>query len=348
MNKTLLLMIPLALVATFAALPYLLPSPVQDLTLIPPPAPQASRATVPLPTPDTPVSPVTIDSTERILASLPPSFSGTDVDGVFQIDANGHLIITDDIRRIFDYFLAATGEEPLSTSIERLQAYIASQLESPARERALALLTQYLDYKTQVATLEQNQAPLSSLDALRQRELSVQALRAGIFGQEAHLAFFGQEEGFNLFTLQRLAIQNNPNLDSEAKAAAIDQLRASLPEELQDAILPQLQNELRQRTAELQRTGAGPEQIRQLRQQLVGAEATTRLEALDQRRQAWNQRVQDYLSEKARIDSHPGLTDRDKADAITRLAEDRFEEHERLRLGAAEELLLARKAAAEQ
>ncbi|MGP3789365.1 lipase secretion chaperone [Pseudomonas sp. B392_1p] len=348
MNKTLLLMVPLALVATFVALPYLLPSPVQDLTVAPAPATQAPKVAAHLAIPSTQATPAEMVSAGRVLATLPPSFSGTDVDGEFRVDANGQLILSDDIRRIFDYFLAATGEEPLSTSIERLQAYIASQLVSPARERALELLAQYLDYKTQVATLEQNQTALTSLDALRQRELNVQALRTGIFGHEAHQAFFGREEGYNLFTLQRLAIQNDPSLSSEAKGQAIDQLRASLPEELQDAVLPQLQNELSQRTAELQRAGANPRQIRQLRQQLVGAEATARLETLDQQRQAWNQRLQDYLSEKAKIDSHTGLAAGDKAAAIARLAEERFNANERLRLEGAEQVLLARKAAAEE
>jgi len=69
------------------------------------------------------------------LSSLPPSFAGTEVDGQFRLDDAGNLLISMDIRRIFDYFLSAYGEERIQTSIARLQAYIRSQLDEPPRAR---------------------------------------------------------------------------------------------------------------------------------------------------------------------------------------------------------------------
>lgn len=209
------------------------------------------------------------------------------MDGIFRLDANGNLLISEDIRRIFDYFLAAAGEEPLRASVERLRAYIAAELPANAREQALVLLNQYLDYKRELVLLERDLPQMANLEALRQRETAVQALRARIFDSETQQAFFAREEAYNQFTLQRLAILQNSQLDDAGKAAAVDQLRNSLPAEMQDTVLPQLQNELRQQTAKLQAAGAKPEQIRQLRQQLVGAEATQRLEVLDQQRQTW-------------------------------------------------------------
>lgn len=51
------------------------------------------------------------------VAPLPTSFRGTSVDGSFSVDASGNLLITRDIRNLFDYFLSAVGEEPLQQSL---------------------------------------------------------------------------------------------------------------------------------------------------------------------------------------------------------------------------------------
>ncbi|WP_049243840.1 lipase secretion chaperone, partial [Pseudomonas aeruginosa] len=88
----------------------------------------------------------------------------------------------------------------------------------------------------------------------------------------------------------------------------------------------------------LQAAGAGPEAIRQMRQQLVGAEATTRLEQLDRQRSAWKGRLDDYFAEKSRIEGNAGLSEADRRAAVERLAEERFSEQERLRLGALEQM----------
>ncbi|MBU1283010.1 MAG: lipase secretion chaperone [Gammaproteobacteria bacterium] len=277
--------------------------------------------------------------------ALPASFGGTTVDGVFRLDADGNLLISEDIRRIFDYFLAAAGEEPLRTSVERLRAYIVAQLPASAREQALALLNQYLDYKRELVLLERDLPQMANLDALRQREAAVLALRARIFDAQAQQAFFAREEAYNQFTLQRLAILHNSQLDDAGKAAAVDQLRNSLPAEMQDTVLPQLQNELRQQTAQLQAAGAKPEQIRQLRQQLVGAEATQRLEVLDQQRQTWKKRIALYSTAKAAIENNPGMSASDKRSAIAQLAAENFDEREQLRLEAAEQLATQNKPA---
>lgn len=339
MNKPLLLAVPLLIGAGVAVTLYLNP-------LAPSPQPTAQplpgQMTVPAAALLAPVEPTPAAAESAALSSLPPSFAGTAVDGQFRLDDAGNLLISMDIRRIFDYFLSAYGEERIQTSIARLQAYIRSQLDEPAEGQALALLEQYLDYKRQLIQLEKDLPQMASLEAMRQREQAVQNLRASIFSPEAHQAFFAQEEAYNQFTLQRLAIRHDPALNEQQKAEAMDRLRATLPEDMQEMLVPQLQAELRQQTAALQAQGAAPEQIRQLRLQLVGAEATARLEALDQRRQQWQQRLDAYRQEKARIEANSGLSEEDRQAAIASLAEERFDERERLRLDAAEQLAKSR------
>ena len=340
MNKPLLLAVPLLIGAGVAVTLYFNPlAPTPQPTAQPLPGQMTVPATA---APLAPVEPTPAAAESAALSSLPPSFAGTAVDGQFRLDDAGNLLISMDIRRIFDYFLSAYGEERIQTSIARLQAYIRSQLDEPAEGQALALLEQYLDYKRQLIQLEKDLPQMASLEAMRQREQAVQNLRASIFSPEAHQAFFAQEEAYNQFTLQRLAIRHDQALNEQQKAEAMDRLRATLPEDMQEMLVPQLQAELRQQTAALQAQGAAPEQIRQLRLQLVGAEATARLEALDQRRQQWQQRLDAYRQEKARIEANSGLSEEDRQAAIASLAEERFDERERLRLDAAEQLAKSR------
>ncbi len=236
--KKILLLIPLAFAASLAWFVWLEPSPAPETA---PPAsaqagavhaPPAASAGEAVPAPQ--VMPAKV-------APLPTSFRGTSVDGSFSVDASGNLLITRDIRNLFDYFLSAVGEEPLQQSLDRLRAYIAAELQEPARGQALALMQQYIDYKKELVLLERDLPRLADLDALRQREAAVKALRARIFSNEAHVAFFADEETYNQFTLERLAIRQDGKLSAEEKAAAIDRLRASLPEDQQESVLPQLQ-----------------------------------------------------------------------------------------------------------
>ncbi len=275
---------------------------------------------------------------------LPASFSGTQVDGTFSLDAAGNLLITRDIVQIFDYFLSAIGEDSLALSLERLQAYIASQLPPPAQAQALTLLSEYIDYKRQLVLLERDLPQISSLDGLRQRESAVLALRARIFSQQVHEVFFASEQDYNQFTLARLAVQQDASLSPQAKGQAIDQLRSSLSPELQASVLPQLHSELREQTAQLQAAGASPEQLQQLRQQLVGEQAATRLAALDQQRSNWQQRLKSYQQSSAAIEGNPGLSAVDKDLELERLREAQFSPAERLRLEASADLASSAKA----
>jgi len=339
--KKALLALPLLIAASLALMLYLQPG--HQPTQLPSPAAVMAPPSAAEPTAET-TAPRSEDRPNKAARlALPSSFVGTEVDGSFRIDAAGNLIVSEDIRRIFDYFLASIGEESLDASVSRLRTYIDSQLQEPARARARTLLEQYLSYKLELVLLERDLPQMASLDAMLQRESAVQALRARLFDNETHQAFFAREEGYNRFTLERLAIQHDARMSPEEKGIAVDRLRTSLPEELQDAVLPQLQQELRQNTARLQAEGASAAQIRQMRQQLVGAEATTRLEALDSQRENWQQRLGDYIAAKARIEASEGLSSGDKRAAIEALAAERFDERERLRLDAAEQLAASKK-----
>jgi lipase chaperone LimK len=340
--KKVFLGLPLLLAAGAALMVYLTPAP----TVLPAATPTREPATAAAANNQqaAPATALTRGNPINSPSAMPASFNGTQVDGVFSLDSAGNLLITRDIVQIFDYFLSAIGEDSLAMSLERLQAYIRSQLPQPAQTQALALLSQYLDYKRQLVLLERDLPQVSSLDGLRQRESAVQALRARIFSQQVHQVFFASEQDYNHFTLARLALQQDATLSPLAKGRAIDQLRANLSPELQESVLPQLHSELREQSAQLQASGGSPEQLQQLRQQLVGEQAATRLAALDQQRSHWQVRLQSYQQASAAIEGNPGLSPADKDGEIKRLREAQFSPPERLRLEASADLASSTKA----
>lgn len=262
------------------------------------------------------------------------SLRDTEVDGTLEVDAQGNLVISDQLRYLFDYFFSSVGEVSFDEAAERIRLYLASQLQEPALGQSLTLLQNYIDYKTALVELEQRFPVVADISGLRQREDEVQRLRAQLFSPQAHAAFFASEEIYNHFTLERLAILQDPTLSDDDKGVMIEQLRQSLPEDVQDLLIPQIHQELTVQTEQLLEQGADPSEVRELRLSLVGPEATGRLEDLDLERAQWQQRMDDFLTERDTILSYQGLAEDDRQAAIEDLLETRFNDNERVRVAS--------------
>lgn len=265
-------------------------------------------------------------------AQEPTSLRGTQVDGELLVDARGNLVLTSQVRHLFDYFLSLIGEESSQQARQRIRDHLTAQLDEPARGQALELLETYLDYQYQLVDLEARFPVAEHLEDLLAREQAVQQLRARLFSREAHEAFFAGEEIYNNFTLERLTIQQDPSLSDREKGLAIEALRENLPEEMQQLLVPQIHNDLREQTLALRAAGADEGRIRQLRMGMLGPEATERLEELDRSRAEWRERVAAFQQERERILSQPGLADSDRRAAVNALLEEQFTANERLRL----------------
>ena len=63
------------------------------------------------------------------------------------VDASGRFVATPDARRLFDYFLATAGEEPVADIRARIVAVIDRRLSGDAARDATALLDRYLAYR---------------------------------------------------------------------------------------------------------------------------------------------------------------------------------------------------------
>ncbi|MDQ8038214.1 MAG: lipase secretion chaperone [Pedobacter sp.] len=282
------------------------------------------------------------DSFVTGLEQLPNSLQGTEVDGELEVDAGGHLKITNGVRRVFDYFLSTIGEESLDTIVARIKAYIRHKLPPMAAGEAEALLDKYIAYKRGLENVRQAQ-PRSdgSIDvsAVRQQMQQVQALRTQYFSAEVITAFFGDEDAYDRYTLDRLDVMQNKGLSPAQRAQQLAALEAQLPVSIQESMktVNQYQN-LESLTADWKKRGGSAAELRQIRESLVGAEAADRLETLDKDRAAWDQRMSSWYGERAAILGNTSLSEADRKQQLAELRNSRFSTDERLRVESLERM----------
>lgn len=274
--------------------------------------------------------------------NLPRSLEGTEVDGEIIINENKQLVVTNGLRRLFDYFLTTQGEEDLATIIARVEAYINSRVPEPARSQAISLFHKYLDYLKATANIsEAGGKPASQIDinAVIAQKKQLADLQKQYFTADTIKAFFGIENIYDDYNIKLFQIAENDSLTPDQKEAARQQALEDIPDVQMKTQIKQQQNfsKLMEETKKLKKAGASKEQLRQMRTKLVGAEAAARLEQLDEKRAVWEERVSSYLSQRQQIlGSKENQTSKDLK--VNELRHRMFTENEQKRLAAYEEL----------
>lgn len=276
------------------------------------------------------------------LERLPASLQGTEVDGEIIIDGNHQLVVTRRLRDMFDYFLTTIGEEPLATVVARIQAYIRHRVPDPAQGQAIHLLNQYLAYRNALKTIPEVgglSADQIDPDAVARQKQQEQQLRRQFFSNTEIEAFFADEDAYDQYSLAAIKIHRNSNLSEAQKAEQLAALMNQLPTGLQDNLKATSQyQQLDTLTTAIHARGGSPEEIRQMRLNLVGADATARLEAIDSEHASLDQRVSQYVQQKQQIMGQANLSPEQKALQIEQLEQQHFDAQERLRLAALEQL----------
>jgi len=233
---------------------------------------------------------------------LPASLVGTQPDGALVTDASGAFVPTRDALDLFDYYLAAIGEEPLETIVGRIERAIRERLDPP--DAALELLARYLAYREEVRRLVATEG-LDALSLERRAQL-LRELRRGVFGAELAERLFGEEEDRVRQTLAWRRVATDPSLAPEERAERLAASEAELPERVQERrARATVAQRLLVEEAALRAEGASDGEIQALREQRFGANAAARLAALDRSRAEWDARVAAYREERARLEAEP-------------------------------------------
>jgi lipase chaperone LimK len=267
----------------------------------------------------------------------PRSLRGTRVDGGLTVDADGHFVPTLEARRLFDYFLTASGEVADDALRARLQHEIERRLPPAAAREATTLLERYLAYRERVRLLATASVPDDG--DLEVRLATLIALRREVLGAAAAEVFFADEEADARRLLDTRRIANDPSLTAEERAARIEAIfaaaEADLPPDVRAArAAARRATPLRDAEAELHAHGGDDADLTALRERLVGAAAAARLAERDRARRDWQGRVDAFRAARDRVEHDATLTLDARAAAVARLLDETFTPAERRRVEA--------------
>lgn len=279
-----------------------------------------------------PATPSAIAPRAEAVGALPGSLEGTDADGALQTDAAGHLIVTIELRRLFDHYLTATGEEPIATMRARIVAALNAKLSPLAAGEAVALLDRYLGYREAGRNLATSADPRAGIDA-------VHALRAQWFTPEVARAFFAEEEAATYAALDRRDAVDDPSLTAAERDRRVAEAEARLPASARaarEAAMAPLRQ--MQRDDELRAQGASEAAITASRTATFGADGAARLAELDRTRAAWDARLAQFRAARAAIVGDAQLDAAEQQRRVEALLAQSFSDGERIRVRAIEQL----------
>ncbi|MCG3882385.1 lipase secretion chaperone [Psychrobacter sp. Ps3] len=276
------------------------------------------------------------------LERLPRSLRDTQVDGEIIINENKQLVVTEGLRRLFDYFLSALGEEEEATIYARVESYIRHHTPEPAASQAVAIFGNYVAYLKALPEIEKHYGNLQlqatkngelDLNAITQQKQDVASLRQQYFDKTTIEAFFGASDSYDDYSMEMVRINQNEQMSEAQKQAARQDYVSRLPDgAIKTNIMQQANlNELMARTEQMKAAGSSPEALYNMRRELVGAPAAERLAQVDQEDANFDQRFQQLQSQKQQILAQ--TTDKAKAQIqITQLEKQLFNNAERKRL----------------
>ena len=266
----------------------------------------------------------------RLVPALPASLQGTEGDGSLEVDGQGHLVAGPGVRRFFDYFLTAEGEEPDAAIRARIVAAARARLPAKAAAELESLLADYLRYRAAGGALRD--VP-GDPEAARAR---LADLRRDSFGPAIAAALFADDDALVDLALERRRLDADARLTPAERAARERALEAQLPPALREA---------RDKTSEparldaeeaaMRAAGAADDEIAAVRTQASGPEAAARLAELDRQRQDWSARLQAFRERRAALEA-AGIDPAEREQKVQSLLAELFTATERLRVEAIE------------
>ena len=172
-------------------------------------------------------------STAAQLQSL--SQQDTQINCQLRLDAAAQLIVDEQSKQCFEYFMSQYGEKYLSEIERNFSAYIQATYHSPSREQILNLWQRYIQYRQALTNVAQPAGPENAayFAAIFQ---STQSLRQRFFNATEIRGLFGQEDIYHNYTLARLQILEDSNQSEPDKAQALQDLFQQLPTDWQDQL----------------------------------------------------------------------------------------------------------------
>lgn len=172
------------------------------------------------------------------LETSPYALAGTSVPGKFSVDGDGQLIVTQDAKSVFDYFLLLQGTEAYSEEdvLSLIENHLQANLSGDALNQALQLLDRYMSYRNDLENVMLGKSFLEQKESFHGQYQSEQLasvehyysvideLKSNYFDQHERDVFFSEEEQYTRYMLKRLEIANQTtsDLDKQHQLADLD------------------------------------------------------------------------------------------------------------------------------
>ncbi|EKU70363.1 proteobacterial lipase chaperone protein [Acinetobacter pittii] len=198
-------------------------------------------------------------------------------------------------------------------------------MPAEAAKYAIYLLNQYVAYNHALKNLTpESNFSATDYNAYQRLVNQINGFQQKYFKPEEIKALFGNERNLNQFNIDQMRIYADKSLSTEEKATQISQLIDKLPENLGPGVKTAMQfQELQQLTQEIKGKGGTAEDIRTMRENLLGTEAAQRLEKVDQEEAVWGQQVNSYLNERDQI-LQTGMSNETKQQSVQELRKKYF------------------------
>ena len=232
-------------------------------------------------------------------------------------------------KDFFEYSLSSLGEKDL----EAIKATVnAGESQKNALGISSELFDTYLAYKEALSKLEPFEGGSLSLQELKRLDDAILAMQRTFFTDQQIAQLFDEENRLRQLAIDKLAIQA-AKLDANTHQQMLEETLAAQPEYIQqsernNALVLQLN----------QASGMDAQEKYLTRVDLVGEEGAQRLQALDDKRAAFNTSLDDYLKKRAEILNNDFLGEEEKKLEIAGLREQSFEEKQWRRIEALERI----------
>lgn len=245
-----------------------------------------------------------------------------------------------ELRRLFDYYLSAVGEQSIEAITQQIKAELDRTLPPAQASEAKRLLALYLDFKRALVDLEKRpDLTGTQVQAVRNRFLAMQDLRARFFSEAEILGMYGFDDAYDLDAIARLEVSQNPNLSDAQKKAQYAAIDAAMPAALRaEREAPRVVIKLEEMAQAMRAKGASEDDIYRMRTKELNAEAAARLAEVDREEAAWKARIANYLTERAKVlKTQADASESERQAALVQLQQLLFDENERKRLPAYEQ-----------
>ncbi|AMW77736.1 lipase chaperone [Acinetobacter sp. TGL-Y2] len=256
-----------------------------------------------------------------------------------KIDGSNRLIVNEATKNCFEFFITQYGEKDIQQIKTDFVTYANASYTEPLLSQLTDLWSRYMQYREQLGNLEKPNIDEEKAGYYKAIFNNMKNLRKKFFSDYEIEGLFGIEDTYNDYTIARMEVLDNKKLTEAEKAQKLQELFKDLPEDWKENLkqLSQLED-LRKLTAEIKARGGSAEELHQMRTNLVGPEATQRLEILDADRNQWKGRVGSYLTERDSI-VKSNMSDSAKQSAIQQLRSKNFSNpQEQLRIETFEKI----------